>query len=224
MEKHETATTNPRLKEQGSERRVILMVAPVHDKLTEYTAGLLADSPDLGAPNVLCRPEHPVTYDEQLSQLSIDPASTEVGLIFCGRGRVDSLDVPGGSTDTPFFDHRHVPAGPKFLLAFCSNAGAGLGAAYEHHTRGRAFVGFDSEIGLVTAGGVYAYMWKRILFGIASAMLRDTDSFTLERSVVGVYKDALSFFSSAEGARYKWALAMRMYLRQQMTAVSCIRT
>jgi hypothetical protein len=224
MEKHETATTNPRLKDQVGERRVILLVSPVRDKLTEYTAGLLADPPDLGAPTVLCRPEHPVTYDEQLSQLSIDPSSTEVVLIFCGHGRAYSLDVPGGSADTPFFDQRDVLAGPRFLLAFCSNAGAELGAAYERQTRGRTFVGFDSEIGFVMAGGEYASTWRKIMFGITLAMLSATDRVTLEKSVIGLYKDALSFFSSEQGRKHRWWLAMSMYLRQQMQAVSCIRT
>ncbi len=221
-------TTNPRPKAQGAERRIILLVAPVHDALTKYGAGLLVDPPDLGAPSVLCRPEHPVTYDEQLSQLSIDPSETEVGLVFCGHSREDSLLGPGAPSDgaagSPFFDQRHVPTGPKFLLAFCSNAGAGLGAAYERQTRGRAFVGFNGEIGFVTAGGEYAQTWRKILFGAASAMLSAADSFTLEKSVVEMYRDALSMFSPENDRRHMWGLAMRMYLRQQMKAVSCIRT
>ncbi|MCA1619215.1 MAG: hypothetical protein LC795_07870 [Acidobacteria bacterium] len=229
MAKQEMATTKYRLEEPGVERRVILLVAPVHDALTEYTAELLADPPDLGAPNVLCRPVHPVTYDEQLSRLSIDPAATEVCLIFCGHGRAGSLDVPGasggGGALSPFFDYRHVPAGPKFLLAFCSNSGAWLGGAYERNTRGRTFVGFDGEIGFVAAGGAYAYTWRKILFGIAAAMLSAADdNFALEKSVVGLYRDALSMFSPENDPKHRWGLAMRMYLRQQMKAVSCIRT
>jgi hypothetical protein len=228
MAEHEVATTNPRLNALGAERRVILLVAPVQDAVTEYGAGLLADPPDLGAPSVLCRPEHPVTYDEQLSRLSIDPAFTEVGLVFWGHGREDSLLGPSASEDrtagSTFFDQRHVPTGPMFLLAFCSNAGAGLGAAYERQTHGRAFVGFDSNIGLVTAGGEYAHTWRRILFGTTAAMLSAADSFTLERSVVGMYKDALSLFSPENDRKYRWGLMMRVYLRQQMKAVSCIRT
>jgi hypothetical protein len=223
-----TTTTNPRSKMPGFGRRVILLVAPVHDELTAYTAGLLENPPELGAPNVLCRPESSLAYDELLSQLAIDPSETEVGLVFCGHGREDSLLGPGAPGDaaafSPFFDQRHVLAGPKFLLAFCSNAAAELGAAYERRSHGRTFVGFEDEIGLVMKGGIYAESWKRILFGSVSAMLSTPDASTLEKSVLGLYRDVLSLFSPERDQKYRWGFMMRAYLRHQMSSISFIRT
>lgn len=229
MAKYEMATTtNPRPDVLSTARRVILLVAPVYDAVTKYTAGLLENPPELGAPNVLCRLERPLAYDELLSQLSIDPAATEIGLVFCGHGREDALLGPGtlseGAAGSTFFEQRHVPAGPKFLLAFCSKAAAGLGAAYERLSQGRTFIGFEDEIGLVLAGGDYAASWRRILFGSAVAMLSAPDATTLEKSVLGLYREELSLFSPERDQKYQWNFIMRAYLRHQMTSISFIRT
>ncbi len=210
----------------------IMLVAPSYDYLTGYTSKLLERFPDLGAPTILCKIERPLTYDELLSQHSIDPSATDVALIFCGHGEKNSLLGPGTQPPAPdhrrshssFFDESHVQIGPKFLLAFCSNAGAELGRAYEYMTFERTFIGFDSEIGLILEEGVYADCWKKLLHGIALAMLSAPDVVALESTVTDLYKEVFSFFSMGEGRELQWSLMMRMLLLRQKESINFIRT
>ncbi len=227
-----TVTTNQQSSFTGGNHPVILLVAPSHDNLTEYTSKLLENFPGLGAPTLLCKIESPLTYDKLLSQKSIDPLATNVALIFCGHGEKNSLLGPGAQRSAPdyrtahssFFDESHVPIVPKFLLAFCSDTAAELGKSYDYMTKGRTFVGFDSESGFVLKGGVYADWWRRIIHGVASAMLSAPDIPALEKTVLDLYKEALSFFSTEKGREFEWGLMMRMYLHKQMEAMKFIRT
>src|SRR5215218_8806091 len=124
----------------GGRSLVILLCAPSHDTLTEYTSELLDNFPGLGAPAVLHKFVSPLRYDQLLSALSINPGTTDVALIFCGHGEPPELQGPGahpgaaGYRDarSAFYDESFLDAGlvPKFLLAFCCSAAAGLGDAY----------------------------------------------------------------------------------------------
>jgi hypothetical protein len=211
---------------------MIILAAPSYDYLTGYTSKLLENFPDLGAPTVLCKIERPLTYDELLSQHSIDPLVTDVVLIFCGHGEKNSLLGPGTQTPAPdqrgfhssFFDESHVPIGPKFLLAFCPNAAAELGRAYECMTYERTFVGFDSEIGFMLEEGVYADCWRKLLHGLALAMLSAPDVVALESAVKDLYEEVFSFFSTGEGRELQWSLMMRMLLLGQKQAINFFRT
>lgn len=211
---------------------VILLVAPSHDALTEYTSKLLEDFPPLGSPTILCKIKRPTSYDELLSLHSINPLTTDVALIFSGHGDDSSLQGPGEDGDaldytmprSHFFDQTDVLTGPKHLLAFCSKAALDLGATYERKTNGRTFIGFDEEIGLVIKDGVYADWWRRILHGLASAMLNASDTVTPEKLVQALYNEALSFFAPHKDHKYEWGLMMRAYLRQQLESINFIRT
>lgn len=210
---------------------VILLVAPLYDDLTEYTSGLLDNFPSLGAPTILSKIKRPLTYNELLSVHAIDPLKTDVALIFCGHGKANALEGPG-VLDAPnyraarsiFFDQRHIPKGPKFLLAFCSNAAIELGNSYGRTTTECTFVGFDGDIGLVLSDGEYADCWRKIVHGLASAMLTSTDDRSLEESIRRLYRDAISFFSPKKDQKYKWGLMMRAYLRRQLDVITVIRT
>jgi hypothetical protein len=211
---------------------MIMLVAPSYDYLTGYTSRLLENFPDMGAPTMLCKVEQPLTYEELLSQHTIDPSTTDVALIFCGHGEKNSLLGPGAQPPAPgnrgshssFFDESHVPIGPKFLLAFCSNAATELGRAYEYMTYERTFVGFDSEIGFMLEEGVYADCWRKLIHGIASAMLNAPEVTALESAVTDLYKEAFSFFSMGAGRELQWSLMMRMLLLKQKEAINCIKT
>lgn len=232
MVDHSTTVVKPNHQGRSAEvkRRVILLAVPSQDRLTEYCSALLENFPNLGAPTLLCPFKSVVTYDELLSQKSIDPLEADVALIYCGHGYKDSLLGPRVQGEAPdnvnaaFFNQSHVAIGPKFLLAFCSNAAAVLGKSYERMTTDRTFIGFEGEIGFVLAGGVYAQWWKRILYGMTSAMLNSTNVEQLEKSVLDLYKEAISFFSTENGKNHKWALMMRVYLRKQMEAIRFIKT
>lgn len=211
---------------------MIMLVAPAYDYLTRYTSKLLENFPDLGAPTILCKIESPLTYDELLSQHSIDPSVTDVALILCGHGKKNSLLGPSTQPPAPghreshssFFDESHVPIGPKYLLAFCSNAAAELGRTYEYMTYEHTFVGFDSEIGFILEEGAYADCWRKLIHGIALAMLSAPDVAALESTVRDLYKEAFSFFSTGLGRELQWSLMMRMFLFKQKEAINCIQT
>src|ERR1043166_7526671 len=120
-------TTTTQNNPNGSGNLLILLCAPSHDDLTEYTSKLLENFPSLGAPTVLCKIEVPVTYDQLLSNLAIDPETTEVALIFCGHGQTSSCQGPGAQLWAPnyrksrsfFYNDSFLHMGPVFMLAFC---------------------------------------------------------------------------------------------------------
>lgn len=152
--------------------------------------------------------------------------------INCGHGEKDSLLGLGtygspperATTRSSFFNQSHVPIGPKFLLASCSSAATELGKSYRDLTKGCTFVGFEDEIGLVLAGGIYDDWWKRIVHGVASSMLSAPNVQALEKSVLDLYKEALLFFSGDDGQKHKWELMMRAYLRSLMDSINFIQT
>jgi len=228
---HKT-TTHSQTSPASKGNLIILLGAPSHDNLTEYTSKLLEDFPDLGAPTLLCRIETPVTYDTLLAQKSIDPSQTEVVLIYCGHGEPPSLQGPGALPGTPncrdlqsvFYDERFLHLGPTFVLAFCCSAAIDLGYSIDRKTTGRTFVGFDEQIGWVMKTGDYADCYKRILHGSALAMLRATTIHSLEKSIREIYRAALSSFSSEKDGQYEWGLMMRAYLRKQLEALTFIRS
>jgi hypothetical protein len=214
------------------DRTITLLVAPAQDSLTEYTSKLLENLPALNSPSMFCKITSPITYDKLLAQHSIDPSTIDVALVFCGHGSDQSLDGPGTlptapdykDVRLPFFNESHVRLGPKYLLAFCSNAATGLGRLYESHTTGRTFIGFDDEIGLVVEDGEYANSWGKIIHGIVLAMLSSPDILRLEKSVISLYDDALKYFSHERDREYEWGLLMRAYLRRQVESIKVIQT
>jgi len=232
LQDDKTIITNQQSNFADGNQLVILLVAPSYDDLTEYTSKLLENFPQVGASTILCKLESPMTYSELLSQHSIDPLATEVALIYCGHGENDSLLGPGAHPSAPdyrtthssFFNESYMPIGPKFLLAFCSNAANGLGNSYHYMTNERTFIGFDEEIGFVLEEGPYAEWWRKIIHGLALAMLSAPDVNAMESSALRLYRDALSFFSSEGGRKLEWALIMRLYLRKQLDAINFIKT
>jgi len=215
-----------------SKRLLVLLAVPAQDGLTDYALKLLEDLPNLGAPTLLCDIKSPITYDDLLSQNCIDYRETDVALVFCGHGSRDSLFGPSLSDGSAspqtarsiFFNQSHVAIGPRFLLAFCSNAARELGEAYDKRTTNCTFVGFEDEIGMVLAEGIYAQWWRGILHGITSEMLRSPTTQELEKSISALYKQAISFFSTGDGRNHRWALMMRIYLRRQSEALRVIQT
>lgn len=220
-----TATT-------GGDDLFILLCAPSHDDLTDYTSKLFDNFPNLGAPTLLHKFESPLKYDHLLSGLPIDPEKTEVALIFCGHGEPSSLLGPGTSPDTPdyrqtfssFYDDSFLHLGPKLMLAFCCSAAVGLGHSYDCKTINQTFIGFDSEIGIIKKGGIYANWWRKILRGSAAAMLNATDRNEMEKSIRELYRDAISFFDSPAGRRYQLARAMKWYLLAQSKALKVFQS
>ncbi|HEY0322015.1 MAG TPA: hypothetical protein VGC66_13735 [Pyrinomonadaceae bacterium] len=225
-------TTTTQNNPAGSGNLLILLCAPSHDDLTEYTSKLLENFQSLGEPTVFCKIESPLTYDQLLSNLAVDPKTTEIGLIFCGHGETASLQGPGAPPGTPdykklrsfFYDDSFLHLGPTFMLAFCCSAAVELGDAYYRLTTGSTFVGFDDEIGFVKKGGDYADWWRKILHTSASAMLSANDIQELEKPIREIYQEALAHFDPRTGRRYRWGLMMRAYLRKQLKDISFIRT
>lgn len=211
---------------------IILLGAPSHDELTEYTSKLLEGLPALGAPTLLCKFDAPLTYDQLLVQKSVNPTGKSVMLLFCGHGVDSALQGPGVSPGmpnyskarSPFYDDSHIQLGPKFLLAFCCYAANKLGDAYERKTTGGTFVGFEDKIFFVMGDGDYADCWKEVLHGTALAMLNAPDLPALEKAVRDIYKAALLTFSPEEDAKYEWGLYMRAYLRRQLEDITFIKT
>lgn len=211
---------------------LILICAPSHDNLTEYTSKLLENFSALGAPTVLRKIESPLTYDQLLTELSLDPVATEIMLIFCGHGEPTALlgpaDHPGApdyrDTVASFYDESHLHLGPKLMLAFCCSAAAGLGASYDHKTHGRAFVGFKDDILILKEDGNYADCWRAILHGLASALLNASTRTKLEKSVRKIYAEALASFSPDKDNVNNWGLMMRASLLQQLADIKVILT
>lgn len=206
---------------------IILLAAPSYDKLTEYTSSLVVNLPPLGGPTRLRVIKSELTYDQLLAQEGIDPADTEVSLVFCGHGEDASLRGPGpddDDEDSPFYDDSHHSVCPKLMLAFCCLAAKGIGRSYEDKTAGQTFIGFDDDIGFVMEGGPYADWWTRIIHDIARAMLSGSDANEIQRASQKIYKDALHAFRSEKDAENDWGLLMRSYLRHQYQALNIIQT
>jgi hypothetical protein len=212
---------------------LILLCAPSHDTLTQYTSGLLAGFPSLGAPALLHKFSSPLRYDQLLASLPINQQATDVALVFCGHGEPSELQGPGAHPGAPgysdarsaFYDSSLLQAGavPKFMLAFCSSAAADLGPAYWRNSSGQVFVGFDKKIGFVIKDGDCADWWKKLLHGAATAMLNNAGAVDPEEPLRQLYKSAIAYFNSPEGRRRcKWWLAMSMYLRRQLDSLKFI--
>jgi hypothetical protein len=212
--------------------RLILICAPSHDDLTEYTSKLVEDFPDFGAPVVLRKIEGPLTYAQLLRELSPDQRAKDITLVFCGHGEASALLVPkyppgaSGYTDTlaSFYDESYIHLGPKIMLAFCCSAAAGLGASYERKTSGSSFVGFKDDILILMEDGNYADCWRALINGLASALMSVPDRSTLERSVRKIYREALAAFPAEKDDMYDWGLMMRGALLQQLADLKVILT
>lgn len=211
---------------------LILICAPSHDDLTEYTSKLVEKFPDFGVPVVLRKIEGPLTYDQLVLELSPHQSASDITLVFCGHGEPFALLVPAyppgapGYKDTlaSFYDESYLHLGPKFMLAFCCSAGAGLGTSYELNTSGQSFVGFKDDILILTEDGHYADCWRAILHGLASALIRVSDRATLEKSVRKTYREALAMFPVEKDDVYDWGLMMRGALLQQQADLKVILT
>lgn len=209
----------------------ILLCAPKHDLLTEYTSSLLQNLPDLGAPATPIVFEHPLRYDEVLTGLEIDSHTTDVTVVFCGHGAPSALLGPpklrdparGRNSYSSFFDISLWEYRPKFMLAFCCSAAEVLGEAYRLKSNDSAFVGFTTKIGIITVNGIYADYFKKLLHELAAAMLRHSDKDALEASITTTYKEAIKFFHKNENS-YRYARAMKWYLLAQLKAVKSVRT
>jgi hypothetical protein len=213
------------------EDKVVLLCAPVHDRLTEYTSMLLENFPSLGARTILCKFQEPLTYDQLLERLSLDQ-STDITVIFCGHGEKPSLQGPGAEPNEPdyekirsaFYRDSFLDLGPNRMLAACCYAAAGLGQAFYDETENTRFVGFEDKIGFVLEGGVYEDWWRKILHGLASAMLNASDINDMKKSAQQVYKSAIRFFGSNAQRKYRYGYMMRAYLRQQLELIKFIET
>lgn len=211
---------------------LILICAPLHDDLTEYTSGLLENLGDLGEPTVFRKIESPLAYDELLSELPAAALGAEVMVVFCGHGETSALLGPGGQsgapdygeTSSPFYDESHLYLGPTRMLAFCCKAGAGLGVSYEHKTQARSFVGFKDDVLIVMEGGDYAACWSWILDALSRAVLREPDRRRLARAVRDIYRDAIASFPPEKDSVYNWGLMMRACLLQQLEDIKVVRT
>lgn len=227
-----TMTTRTQSNAMGVSDRVILLCAPVHDRLTRFTSALLENFPSLDGDTILCKFDSPLTYPQLLTTLAVDPEVTDVVVIFCGHGEYQSLQGPGVQPGAPkysnsqssFYNESFLELGPTLILAACCNASHILGRSFERKTGGRTFIGYDREIGFVIRGRVYADLSTKILHGAAAAMLRTTDIDDVRRSVEQSYKDAIQFFSPRARRQYKYGLMMRLYLRRQLEAIDFIRT
>ena len=200
-----------------------LLAAPAHDDFTNYSSSLLNDFPSLGTATALRRFSGPLTYKQLIKEQGIK-ASTDILLIFCGHGNDSELlgpALPGTSDETSvFYDETHVRLGPRFVLAFCCNAGKGLGTEYST-TSSRVFVGFKDELHMVLDDGEYALWWRKLMHHIAFAMLTAVDRHTLEKTVRDLYHSALNAFV---GPEHKWGFMMRAYLRRQLNSLVVVLT
>jgi hypothetical protein len=222
---------NQQMSPTGAGNRFILLGAPSHDDLTEYTSTLLEEFPNLGLPTVLFKFTTPIKYDYLLTQCPIPPPA-DVLLIFCGHGEDSALQGPGANPGasnyrklrSDFYTDSYLHLGPTFMLAFCCKAGLGLGDSYDRKTTGNTFVGYEDNLYLVMADGAYADCWKKILCDIALAMLTATNDESLGQAIRDAYKAALSAFPPQDDSKYEWGLMMRAYLRKQMETISFVRT
>lgn len=226
---HQDMTTTENT--QNDANLLILLCAPSHDDLTEYTSRLFASFPHLGGRVELRIFESPLKYEQLLLELSVNPATADVALIFCGHGEPFSLQGPGALPGEPnyrktfssFYDEGTIDNRPKLMLAFCCNSAAGIGKAYKLKSYESTFIGFDVDIGFVTRHGIYAEWWRKILHGLASSMLNASDSDVLEKDVQSLYKDAIDFFHRHD-RKYRWARAMKWYLLAQLKAIKVFCT
>lgn len=211
---------------------LILVSAPSHDRLTKYTAKLLQSLPIFNVPTEVHKFESPLTYDQLLAQKLIDPNDTNVALIFGGHGEDFSLEGPGAHPGTAnysnvrsiFYDDSNLAQGPEFLLAFCCSAATGLGESYKLGPAKRAFVGFKTEIGILTAEGVYAKCWRKIIHKSASALIGAKNRREMRKAILDLYDEEYAFFDSGQGSNHEHALLMKMYLFKQKEVLRFIRT
>lgn len=196
-----------------------LLAAPAHDDFTTYSSALLVDFPSLGTATALRVFAGALTYKNFLKEQNIK-AGTDVMLIFCGHGTDFELlgpALPGTSDETSdFYNETHLRLGPRFMLAFCCNAGKGLGAEYHSKTTMRAFVGFNDKLYMVTAEGEYAFWWRKLMHSIALAIMTTVDKATLEKNVRDAYRSALAAFPAHEDDQRDYGFMMRAYLRRQL--------
>jgi hypothetical protein len=170
----------------------------------------------------------PLTYEQLLQKLSIDPDDRDVLVVFCGHGNNAALQGPAAAGDpatarSVFYKSAYIDLGPKYMFAMCCSTAEGLATSFERRTD-RAFIGFGSEIGFVMKGGVYAEWWRKVLHDCAAAMLQSKDVHDLRRSVEHIYKAAYMFFQPQGGRRYRYGLMMGAYLRQQLEVIDLVRT
>lgn len=218
------------MESQNTHNIKVLLCAPSHDRLTRFTSALFDGIPDLGAPTVLYKIVQPTAYDQLLDTLP-HGRTTKVALIFAGHGTPTSLLGPGVNQDSTnyektfscFYDDSFLNIGPKIMLAFCCSAGADLGESFRP-TKGRTFMGFDQPIGFVMQDGVYIDWWRTILHRSTLEVIHAETPQKIEVVVKGLYRSALSYFSSPQGRKKQWALWMRMTLRHQMNALRIIKT
>jgi hypothetical protein len=204
---------------------LIVLCAPRYDKLTEYTSKLFDHFSGLSAPVKIEVFDRAVTYEQLLSDLNVN-SSEDVALIFCGHGRPSLLQGPPDDINdeaSAFYDADLVEDRPKYMLAFCCSAGAGIGDAYARLTNDSTFVGFKRKLPIVTVDGIYAEWWKKIVYELASAVLNSPDLETLENSIEKLYKEAIRFFHLNE-KRYEWARAMKWYLHKHSEIVRAVKT
>jgi hypothetical protein len=222
MNQETTKTTQNESAKALQDDLIVLLCAPAHDKLTNYTSTLLESLPSLNRPTNLRKFSEPLTYDSLLQQLSID-SDTDVAVVFCGHGDQSSLlgppAGPNSTAKTCFYDATFLDSGPKYMLAMCCSAAVGLARAFDARAD-RIFIGFDREIGFVLSGGVYAEWWGKVLHSCADAMLNCNNLDDLRTTVQQVYKSALAAFPR----RHRYGLLMTAYLRRQLESIDFVRT
>ena len=226
-----TTTTNLQNNPIVAHSFLILLCAPVHDELTEYTSLLLENLPALGGRTILNKFTGPLTYQQLLANLSVNPDDTEIAVIFSGHGEYSSLQGPGAhpgasnysEAQSSFYDEDSLHLGPTLMFAACCNAAVELGESIRLKTLGRTFIGFDRTIGFVKKG-VYADWWVKVLHRVASAMLRDTNVNDLRLLVEQAYADALRYFDPSSGRKNRYGLMMNAYLRKQLESINLIKT
>jgi hypothetical protein len=204
---------------------IVLLCAPTHDRLTNYTSDLLENLPTLKRPTNVRKFTEPLTYESLLQELAIEP-ETDVAVVFWGHGDAFSLlgppVDPKSKEKSRFYDATFINSGPKYMLAFCCSAAVGLSRLFDARTD-RVFIGFDREIGFILRGSVYAEWWKKVVHSCAEAMLNCKDVEDLRTTVQDVYKSALSAFQP--GAKpHRYGLLMRAYLRGQLEGIDFVRT
>ena len=200
-----------------------LRAAPAHDDFTTYSSSLLVNFPSLGTPTAVRMFSESLTYKQLLKEQNIK-SSTDVLLIFCGHGTEFELlgpALPGTADETSdFYNETHIHLGPRFMLAFCCNAGKGLGTEYSK-TGKRVFVGFKDQLYMVIADGEYAFWWRNLMHGIALAMLTAVERSALEKTIRDLYRSAIAAFA---GPEHEWGWMMRAHLRKQLEDLVVVLT
>lgn len=223
-EQHVVATGELPL--QSDSKTIAWLCATPCDDITRFLSTLLDDFPDLGMPTQLIRMEQPVSYKQLMDSLVVSDG-TEIILVFSGHGATDALlgappaegsHAASSSSHSRFYDVDSFDLGPRVLVAFCCSSGAVLGDAFRD-TLGRAFMGFDSPIGFVTADGVYSESWKKILHQSTLKITSTADNKELRDFVEKLYLDAYQYFKSAEGQQHEWWFWMTLVLRGHLDAL-----